>query len=532
VRALALVALVCACSDAVVAPDAAVAGPPDASFPDANVVRFPDANVVGPADDANFVGSPDADVVAPDASIAPDAASPAANVLHVAPAGDDRAAGTTAAPLRTIQEGLRRAQSGEIVRARAGTYAELVSFPRSGVTLESATGERVILDGTGLGRGEPEPALVSVRDVSHVVVRGLELINITGAGGNFPAGIWVRGSSSDIRIEGNIVRSIRAENGGDDTGAHGIAVYGTATTPSEDIVIERNQVFDLTLGHSEAVVINGNVRRFALRDNTVHDVDNIAFDIIGFESDVCPRCTQADTIADDVNRARDGVISGNTAYSMTTFGNPSYGSERSAACYYVDGGADIVIERNIAHDCDLGVELASEHAGTSTKRVTVRSNFLYRNLVTGIATGGYDPGNGPGGGSAEDCAIVNNTISDSSRNGWADTGLLLQNRNVRNVYANNIVVASAGGSAMASGGARNSANVFDGNIVFGGIVDGITGTHRTADPQLVDPASGDLHLRSTSPARGTGVGAPSGTLDFDSEPRLQGALDVGADEVP
>ena len=297
-----------------------------------------------------------------------------------------------------------------------------------------------------------------------------------------------------------------------------------------------NRVHDLNLGWSEAVVVNGNVRRFELRDNVVRNVDNIAFDLIGFEADVCPACSQADTISDAVNRARDGLVVGNLAHDMTTFGNPAYGDERSAACYYVDGGADIIIERNEAHDCDLGVELASEHFGKSTRRVIVRSNFIWRNNVTGVATGGYDPGNGAGGGSAEECQIVNNTIHDSARNGWADTGVLLQNRNVNNVYANNIVVASRNTTAMSASGSRNSGNTFEGNIVFGGGVDGLTlGTgSRTVDPQLVAPAQGNLHLAAGSPAREAGrplTAAVVGTLDVDGDARVVGVLDIGADEA-
>ena len=558
---LALAALLLACADeATILPPASDAGasrgdaiadtgelPRDASTRDDSGAAPTDAT---PGEDAALLDadprdadpSPDVTSPTPDSGPAGTDAGPApSRVLHVSPQGDDAADGSAQRPLRTIAEGLRRAQAGEEVRVHAGTYAELVSFPRSGlpgqpIVLAAAPSEVVVLDGRGLGRGEAEPALVKIVDREHLVVRGLELRGLTGAGGNFPAGIWVRGTSRNIRLEGNDVHDIRAENGGRDSGAHGIAIYGTARQPSEDVVVIGNRVHDLNLGWSEAVVVNGNVRRFELRDNVVRNVDNIAFDLIGFEADVCPACSQADTISDVVNRARDGLVVGNLAHDMTTFGNPAYGDERSAACYYVDGGADIIIERNEAHDCDLGVELASEHFGKSTRRVIVRSNFIWRNNVTGVATGGYDPGNGAGGGSAEDCQIVNNTIHDSARNGWADTGVLLQNRNVNNVYANNIVVASRNTTAMSASGSRNSGNTFEGNIVFGGGVDGLTlGTgSRTVDPQLVAPAQGNLHLAAGSPAREAGrplTAAVVGTLDVDGDARVVGVLDIGADEA-
>lgn len=34
--------------------------------------------------------------------------------------------------------------------------------------------------------------------------------------------------------------------------------------------------------------------------------------------------------------------------------------------FYVDGGTRILIERNIVHDVDYGIELASEHSGGNT----------------------------------------------------------------------------------------------------------------------------------------------------------------------
>lgn len=458
----------------------------------------------------------------------------------VATTGSDAAAGTRDAPFLTIQHALDVAEAGAVVVVGGGVYHELVEFPRSGTTgapivLRGACGTRPVIDGTGLGGGIGEAALVRIVDRAFVTVQGFELRGLTGSGGNFPAGVWVRGGSHDVRIAHNVVHGIAAQNGGNGSGAHGIAVYGTTTTPVERVTIEGNELYGLLLGWSEAVVVNGNVRDFAVTANLVHDVDNIAFDFIGFEADVCPSCTQDDvTNVADVNRVRSGTVVGNVAHHVTSNGNPAYGSERSAGCFYVDGGADLVIERNVAHHCDLGVELASEHYGKSTRGVVLRNNFLYQNDVTGLATGGYSSGTGAGGGSTTGCVIVGNTISDSSRNGWANAGIFLQSRNVGNVFANNIVVASAGSDCVAVGGSMNSGNVFDRSVYSGGAVSGVSGGANsiTADPRLVDPANGDLHLGPGSPAIDAGdasLGDP-GAVDIDGQPRQVGALDIGADE--
>jgi hypothetical protein len=77
---------------------------------------------------------------------------PAAEYV-VAPQGDDAAAGTSAAPLRTIGAAAKRAGPGDTVTIRAGTYRETVVPARSGepgrpITFRGAAGEKVVIDGT------------------------------------------------------------------------------------------------------------------------------------------------------------------------------------------------------------------------------------------------------------------------------------------------------------------------------------------------------------------------------------------------
>jgi hypothetical protein len=72
------------------------------------------------------------------------------------------------------------------------------------------------------------------------------------------------------------------------------------------------------------------------------------------------------------------------------------------------------VERNLTHDCNIGIELASEHAGRSTSFITLRNNFVYHNTSVGIALGGYDTRRGR----TENCVIVNNTdLTSRSSNG-------------------------------------------------------------------------------------------------------------------
>lgn len=456
--------------------------------------------------------------------------------IHVAPTGNDSASGAAEAPLRTITKALAAAQAGDTVLVHGGTYKELVTFPRSGapqrpITLRGRCGERPVLDGGGLGGGKPLPALIYAEDRAHLVIDGFELTGLVGKGGNFPAAVWIRGASKDIVVRNNRIHGIIAENRGNDGGAHGIGVYGTRTDPAEDIVLEANELSSLVLGPSEALVVNGNVRRFKVLSNEVYGVDNIAFDFIGYEG-TCAGCSGTDLTAAAVDRVRDGVVSDNLAHDVTSRGNPAYGQDRSAGCFYVDGGGNIVIERNVAHHCDLGVELASEHAGKATTAIVVRNNFLWGNWVAGISTGGYSTGSGPGGGSAEGCSVVHNTIVDSSRDSWASTGLLLQSRNRGNTYVNNIIVATSGSAALRVGGAGNANNAIHHNLYAGGgVVGAAAGAGSVLAPAGLRAAgTGDLHLTAGSSAIGAGATLPAsltGATDIDGEPR---GTDVGADQ--
>ena len=191
----------------------------------------------------------------------------------------------------------------------------------------------------------------------------------SAASGHVPMGILVTGAADHIRLHGNVVHDIgttfHGRNGGD---AHGIGVFGTASDhPIDDVEIVDNELANLTLGSSEALVVNGNVTDFLIEGNRVHDTNNIGIDVIGFEG------TASDPTVD---QARDGIVRGNTVWNVDSYGNPAYGYDRSADGIYVDGGRDMLIEANVVHDVNIGIELASEHAGRSTRNVTARNNLV------------------------------------------------------------------------------------------------------------------------------------------------------------
>ncbi len=235
-----------------------------------------------------------------------EADSPSAPSVWVAPNGSDSAAGTREAPLRTPQAALDQLDAaGGTVVLRGGTYSKqrIVIKDRRDVTVRAAEGEKPMLDHTGAPPPKGVTGVIEVRDGSNVAIEGLTITGYrTRSLVSTPIGIHASGATSGLRIENNHVHHLGNDNptrGSFDINAHGIAVYGTsAKKATTGVVIRGNEVDHLALGASEAVVVNGNVDGFEISKNSIHDVNNIAIDAIGFEETISGAARWT-----DVNRA-------------------------------------------------------------------------------------------------------------------------------------------------------------------------------------------------------------------------------------
>jgi parallel beta-helix repeat protein len=365
--------------------------------------------------------------------------------LYVGPAGQDANPGSLAAPWKTLQRAANAAQPGDTVYVRGGTYAERVKFNVSGtasapIVFTNYAGETPVFDLNGVAPTAASQAIFHLVGRSYVTIRGFELRNLrTTSTAVVPMGIHVEGGGRGVRLEGNRIHRIEqnyAVKRKFTANAHGIAVYGNAATPIEDLTIDGNEVSFLRLGASEAVVINGNVNGFAVTNNLVHDCNNIGIDIIGYEG-TSPVAA--------LDRARNGRVEGNTVYRIDATTNPAYGGsfttgggERAAAGIYVDGGTQVVIERNHVHSSNYGIELASEHANGRTDFVTIRNNLIRNNQMAGVILGGYDHKRG----ATENCVVANNTIyQNDTATGYAgQVNFQFYVRN--NAFVNNVVWAA------------------------------------------------------------------------------------------
>jgi hypothetical protein len=474
--------------------------------------------------------------------------------FYVSTTGNDSNPGTQAAPWRTVQHAANTVRAGSTVNVRGGIYAELVTIKTSGnaadgfITFRSFPGETAILDAehfTPSGR----QGVLTIHNQSYVRIEGFEIRNFRTAEHRLaPLGISIMGSGSHIELLKNNVHHIEQTfNGRDAPGrggnGFGIAVYGTdARTPISELVIDGNEVHHLKTGSSESLVVNGNVTNFRITHNVVHDNNNIGIDVIGFER------TAPDPAVD---QARDGIVSGNLVYNITSRGNPAYGNDENSDGIYVDGGTRILIEQNVMHDVDFGIELASEHKGRATSYITARNNLIYHSHTAGVSIGGYAPERGH----TEHCTVINNTLYNNDTSATGSGEFQMQWNMADNIFENNIVYAGprclmtvnksqvdtaqppvtidhnlyycASGS-KASQWEESSAHLkgFENYVQA-------TGNDRDSrflDPQFVNASTADFHLQSDSPAiaAGKAEGLPVGELDLEGSPRVKSQhIDIG-----
>lgn len=488
-----------------------------------------------------------------------------AEEYYVATNGNNASDGSLATPWLTVQHAATNVNAGDTVYVRDGVYNERVVLGRSGsadggyITISSYPGEAPAIDGAGLTAGDAD-GLITFNSQDYIILDGLEIRNfITSTRWKVPMGVYINGDSSFVRLRNLKIHDIESNyDSGKDyvegADAHGIGVYGDhASIPITSLLIKGVEIYNCELGSSEAMVINGNVDGFEVADCTVHDNDNIGIDFIGHEG----TCSTP-----SLDQARNGVCTDNLIFNIATSGNQAYrdggGYDRSAGGIYVDGGKQIVIERNTIHDCDIGLEVASEWNGKYTSYITVRNNLIRNNYIGGIYCGGYASDKG----SAQYCKFIGNTLYHNDTSDSYSGEITLQWHVMDCEFANNLMVAQRndGADAVYVGGAggRGSAPVntsFDYNAYYTDVSvngpsfrwgnnEGYTwawwrgnghetnGMHNT-DPLLVNPSLNDFHLQTNSPAidQGTHEG-DIGALDIDDQIRIvRSAVDIGADEV-
>lgn len=336
---------------------------------------------------------------------------PVDGVLHVSVKGDDKTAdGSEAHPFITISDALAAAKPGMTISVHTGTYEPFeVNTKCSGtekepVTICAAEGEKPVIQGK-------KDIGIHLINVDNIVLSGLEVTG--GTHGIYYESTPDQGENAleNITIQNCIVHDIN--------GTHGICVYAANDkAPVKNITMENCEVFDCRCDSSESTVFNGNIDGFTIRNNKIHDNDNIGIDMIGFEG-TAKHGDDYQGNPYDSDFVRNGKCYGNAVYTISTLGNKAYqegeGYTLCAGGIYVDGGQNIEIYNNFIYNCDIGIEVATEHSPMDNPLFHVSGVEVHDNIIAncqgycGLAFGGYDSDLGL----TEDCSFHNNTFIDN-----------------------------------------------------------------------------------------------------------------------
>ncbi|WP_406543755.1 right-handed parallel beta-helix repeat-containing protein [Pseudobutyrivibrio sp.] len=306
----------------------------------------------------------------------------------------------------TISDAIDMAVSGDTIVVPAGNYIEQLYIETDGISIIGEDG--AILDGSTITPNSRESSMICV-NASDVSISNLEIkeFKLDGPSTSIvPIGIEVDGGSSNITISHCKIHDMGCiyKSDSDAYNAHGILVSAPVDEPIDGITIDGCELYNLSLGNSESLAINGNVSNFIVSNNYIHNCDNIGIDAIGYE--------QSEEY-DEADRARNGEIVSNIVEYISSDPevNVTY-DDKCAGGIYVDGARDIEIYGNSVSFCDIGIEVASEHVGTFVTGINVHDNELKNNnAFAGISFGGYDVSNT---GSATSCAFKNNIITNTA----------------------------------------------------------------------------------------------------------------------
>ena len=350
------------------------------------------------------------------------------NEVHVAADGSDTSGnGTADAPFATASAAAKAAP-GSLIIMHGGDYGPVEFGPEcsgseaSPTAIVAAEGERVAIhaeDGAG----------IRLVNASHIAIEGLET-----EGGTYGIAYTSTRDAGDQPLEGISIVNCTVHGV---RGVHGICVYAeNDLAPVTGLTIEGCEVYDCECGSSESLVLNGNIDGFLIAGNTVHDNNNIGIDMIGFEGTAAHPGGQDSRNPYDSDFVRNGICRNNIVYNISTEGNAEYREDGEydlcADGIYVDGGQNIEICENFIFNCDIGLEVATEHSPDDNELFRVSGISVHDNVIagcqgwTGLCFGGYDKDLG----FTEECVFDHNTLADN------DTQIGVQRSKNNRVFAN------------------------------------------------------------------------------------------------
>ncbi|WP_426751431.1 right-handed parallel beta-helix repeat-containing protein [Myxococcus sp. Y35] len=318
----------------------------------------------------------------------------------VSTSGDDAGDGSAARPLRTINQAIRLAGPGELIRVLAGTYAERVII---GDNAKPGTADaKITLQGEGNPRivlGPGEHGLVQVRQ-PHWIIDGFEL----DLEGQTPFAVTFEGD-----VTGSMLVNSDLHGG---TGGGAVTTFNGATGP----IIENNHIHDFvkTTGNedSHGVVVQPTSRDVTVRNNDIHDNSGDSVQCLGPEgfSNLPP----AEGLLVENNHLygnRENAVDIKTCFDVVVRNNRMHrflptSTAKGEVVVVHYSASNVLVEDNEIYDSAKGISVGGSRDGALPSGVIVRRNRLHD--IT-------DAGGGEGTAirleNSEGTLVVNNTVT-------------------------------------------------------------------------------------------------------------------------
>ncbi|MCY1081864.1 right-handed parallel beta-helix repeat-containing protein [Archangium lansingense] len=361
----------------------------------ASPTAVPDVPTAGEQPSAAPAPAPSPSSQPPVPSSVPEPSSPEHEWV-VSPTGNDTAAGTEAAPLRTISRAIALARPGHRIRVLAGTYAERILLDDSAPA--GTADAPITLEGEGKPTLVPsnEPGAQVTLERPHWHIRGFN-IDLKGR------------ALFGVAFAGNTEGSLLA-----DSEVHH-AAYGAGVSihrGARGATLENNHIHHIWLGEGKdahGVSIQPTVRDITLRNNVIHDNSGDAIQCYSPDGAEPAEPATHIVIEDndlygnyeqslDIKTCRDLVIRRNRMHDNQPRGNGAMVVHMSAS--------NVLIEENDFFHAGTAIGVGGNRYGPMPSGVVIQ-----RNLIRDMRTDGGRLGSGVALENSEGTQVLDNTFT-------------------------------------------------------------------------------------------------------------------------